>query len=166
MPLKGKTHTSKFHLASGSQGPLRATRLDLSSSLKQTSRGSGPRRLDRVLVTTQVAVSLLLLVGATLFVRSLQNLRSVDAGFDREHVLLVGLDSAPNGYSGHRAAKLYGELLAGVEAIPLVRSVTVAEATPLSEPGWFEGITIRGYIPARGEELKYILQSRWSALFF
>jgi len=132
---------------------LRATRLDLSSGLKQTIPGSGPRRLDQVLVTAQVALSLLLLVGATLFVRSLQNLRSVDAGFDREHVLLVKQDPAPNGYVGRRAAKLYGELLARVEILPMFRSATIVEATPLSEPSWFENITIPGYTPSHGEPL-------------
>ncbi|HLN01633.1 MAG TPA: ABC transporter permease [Bryobacteraceae bacterium] len=132
---------------------LRATRADLSSALKQTGGGSGPRRLDQVLVTTQVALSLLLLVGATLFVRSLQNLKNVDAGFNREHVLLVGQDPAPNGYKGHRAAELYKMLLAKVEALPTVRSATVVQDTPLTEPSWFENISIPGYTPPGGEEL-------------
>ncbi len=132
---------------------LRATRADLTSALKQTRVGCAPRRLDQLLVTMQVAFSLVLLVGATLFVRSLQNLRDVDAGFDRGHVLLVEQEPAPNGYLGPRAAKLYGELLARVETLPMVRSATIAEATPLSGPSWFESISISGYTPARGEEI-------------
>ncbi|PYT22968.1 MAG: permease, partial [Acidobacteria bacterium] len=124
---------------------LRATRADLTSALKQNTAGSGPRRLDRLLVTTQVALSLMLLVGATLFIRSLQNLKNLDAGFSREHVLLVGQDLSHGGYEGHRVAEFYKGLLAKMEAMPMVHSATVVQDTPLSEPSWFGGISIPGY---------------------
>ena len=126
---------------------LRATRADLTSALKQNTAGPGPRRLDRLLVTTQVALSLLLLVGATLFVQSLQNLKNLDAGFSREHVLLVGQDLSHSGYQGHRVAEFYNGLLAKMEAMPMVHSATVVQDTPLSEPTWFGGISIPGYTP-------------------
>ncbi len=122
---------------------LRATRTDLTSALKQKNAAS----LDRLLVTTQVALSLLLLVGATLFVRSLQNLKNLDAGFSREHVLLVGQDLSHSGYQGHRVAEFYNGLLAKMEAMPMVHSATVVQDTPLSEPSWFGGISIPRYTP-------------------
>ena len=123
---------------------LRATRADLTSALKQGSGVFGPKRLDRLLVTAQVALSLLLLLGATLLVRSLQNLRHLDAGFNRNSVLLVSIDPTFTGYEGHRAAEFYKELLTQMEAIPSVRSATVATDVPLGGLSWFENITIPG----------------------
>jgi hypothetical protein len=97
---------------------LRATRADLTSALKQGSGAFGPKRLDRLVVTTQVALSLVLLLEATLLVRSLQNLRHLDAGFNRDKILLVSIDPTFTGYDGHRVAEFYKELLSNVEAIP------------------------------------------------
>lgn len=123
---------------------LRATRADLTSALKQGSGSFGPKRLDRLLVTTQVALSLLLLLGATLLVRSLQNLKHLDAGFNRDNVLLVSIDPTFTGYEGQRAAEFYKELLNKMEAIPSVRSATVASDVPPGGLSWFQDITIPG----------------------
>jgi predicted permease len=123
---------------------LRATRADLTSALKQGSGVFGPKRLDRFLVTAQVALSLLLLLGATLLVRSLQNLRHLDAGFNRDNVLLVSIDPEFTGYQGHRVAEFYKELLSKMEAVPFVRSATVATDVPLAGLSWFQNITIPG----------------------
>ena len=117
---------------------LRATRADLRAALKQTPGGSGPGRLDRWLITAQVSFSLLLLVGATLFVRSLRNLEDLDAGFSRENVLLVPIDPTLSGYQPLRVAELYTELLAKVNIIPGVRSATVVSDVPVSDLSWFQ----------------------------
>jgi predicted permease len=121
---------------------LRATRAELSSVLKQGSGVPGPSRLDRVLVTTQVALSLVLLLGATMFVRSLQKLEQLDAGFNRNNVLLVSIDPTFTGYEGQRVAEFYKELLTKMEAIPSVRSATVATDVPLGGLSMFIDITV------------------------
>ena len=81
---------------------FRATHVDVSSTLKETSRGviGGGTRISigKALVTAQVAVSLLLLIGAGLFLRTLQNLQQVDLGYPREKLLLVRVDALAAGY--------------------------------------------------------------------
>ena len=72
----------------------------------------------------QVALSLILLIGAGLFVRSLGKLKSLDPGFNRENVLLVSTDAMMVGYRGKQVADLYQRMLEGIKAIPGVRSAT------------------------------------------
>jgi predicted permease len=111
---------------------LRATRVDVSPVLKVASgslrSGYGRSRvgLGKVLVASQVAMSLLLLIGAGLFVRSLQKLNSIDAGFNREDLLLFGIDGTLNGYKDARLVNLYRQIQAQVAAIPDVRSVSLS----------------------------------------
>ena len=75
-----------------------------------------------------------LLIGAGLFVRSLQNLKSLDPGFAREGVLLVNVNPQQSGYKGQRLRNFYERLLLGVHALPGVRVASLAEITPLA--GW------------------------------
>ena len=84
---------------------LRATRTDVSSALKESSRSVAASRsvLGRSLVVAQVAISLVLLIGAGLFLRSLQNLRQVDVGFNPRNVLLFRVNPALNRYDGRKA---------------------------------------------------------------
>jgi predicted permease len=93
-----------------------------------------------VLVVTQVAVSLVLLVGAGLFIRTLTNLRTMDLGFDQEEVLVLRLE--PEGSNQKRESdgtfkssllRIYGGLLEGVESLPGVRSASLAGVTPLGD---------------------------------
>ncbi|HEY3743619.1 MAG TPA: ABC transporter permease, partial [Bryobacteraceae bacterium] len=96
---------------------LRSTRVDLISALKEV-RASQPAAhhkhwrisLNHLLVVSQIAVSLLMLVGAGLFVRTLQNLQSIDIGFNREHVLLFQLDARQAGHQDPELCTFYGEL--------------------------------------------------------
>lgn len=120
---------------------LSATRADLTTPLKQTRGGARTRRLDRYLMITQVSFSLLLVVIATLFVRSLQNLENLDAGFNRKDVLLVPVNPTFAGYKGDRLADLYKELLAKVGAIPGVRSATLVTDIPVNDLSWFQSFT-------------------------
>ena len=93
---------------------LRATRLAPGSTLKETGsrRRTLLRRwsLGRLLVVSQVAVTMVLLVGAALFVRSLTSVLSQDAGFDRDKVLVVATDAEAAGYSGERLSAYYAQL--------------------------------------------------------
>jgi predicted permease len=134
-------------LACGLLPAFQATRPDLSVALKN-GLGSGRRRrfdLRRSLVMAQVAISLLLLIGAGLFVRSLRNLRTLDAGFTRERVLLVDVNAQPSGYKGQRLRDFYEQLRARVAALPEARSVALAAITPLAGSRWNGDVSIEGY---------------------
>ena len=101
-------------------------------------------RLLSSLVAAQVSLSLLLLVGAGLFARTLQNLLHVDAGFRREGVLLVNLDGEREGYGGARLSAFYRSLLDRVRQVPGVVSASIASHTPLSGATWSEAVARKG----------------------
>jgi len=113
----------------------RATRIDLTPALKDRARGlhgGGRLGLGQMLVIAQVALSLLLLIGAGLFVRTLGKLKGQDAGFKRENVLLFSTDPKLNGYQGRRLANLYQRMLERIKAIPAVGSTSISSHTLLS----------------------------------
>jgi putative ABC transport system permease protein len=143
---------------------LRAGKLDLNSSLKEGARGStGSARprfgmpLGKILVVAQVAMALLMLVGAGLFVRSLQQLAAVTLGYDSEHLLLLRVDPIPAGYKGAAALVVQQQLLDRIAAVPGVRAVS------LSENGLFSGtesqdpISIAGHRSGSDEAM----EARW-----
>ena len=105
----------------------RAAQVDLTAALR-SSQGSSPtkhtRRLGRTLVACQVGLSVLLLVGAGLFVQTLRNLVRLDVGFNPERLLQVSLDTQGSGYREGQIGGLYQLLLERVSAIPGVQSVT------------------------------------------
>jgi predicted permease len=108
---------------------LRATRLDPGDTLKQQARaasaGGGTRQpLSQALIVLQVAASLLLLAGAGLFLRSLQNLRHIDLGFNPEHVLLMSIEPGLAGYDDARVQPLYRDLLDRLNATPGVKAAS------------------------------------------
>jgi predicted permease len=133
---------------------LCATRLDLVSTLRDqaghSSRGRSRFSLNKMLVVTQVALSLFLLVGAGLFVRTLRNLKGLDSGFDRENVILFSLD--PD-YDAERRADLYQRLLTRLEALPGVRSASLSSHGLLLGDAWYEKITVDGYTPRPDENI-------------
>jgi predicted permease len=102
---------------------LRATRMDVKAGLGKAGSAARPSmRLGKVLVISQVALSLLLLVSAGLFVRSLQKLKSLDLGINPENLLQISIDT--QAYKGARLTSLYGRLLVRLNAIPGVRSAS------------------------------------------
>jgi predicted permease len=133
---------------------LRATRLDLSSSLKNTvSESAGRSRLapHKALVVAQVALSIFLLVGAGLFVRSLQNLKSLDAGFDRENVTLFALDTGSDPPA--RRVNLQKQLLERLESLPGARSASLSHLPLLSDTRITSSITVEGYAQKPDEDM-------------
>ena len=135
---------------------LRATRLDLTSSLKDAAgRGAGRSRLTlhKLLIVTQVALSLFLLVGAGLFVRSLRNLKNLDAGFDRENVVLFSLNT-PSGYTPAQRMKLYQQALERLEALPGARAASLASLSLLSGASTSSNISVEGYTPQPDEDME------------
>ena len=127
----------------------RATRLDLTPSLKDGSRDGGTRWFSwgRTLVVTQVAVSLTLLVGAGLFIRSLGKLRSVDLGFQREQVLVFSVDPQLINYRREQVGGLYKQMLERIGSVPGVTSVSLARQGLLSGSGTQGSITVPGFTP-------------------
>jgi predicted permease len=115
-----------FGLAPAVQG----TRVEPARALKASARGfAGSGRgwsLKQTLVASQVALSLVLLVGAGLFLRTLRNFSELDPGFDRDHILTVWLDTHMAGYKQEQLSALYERLIERVEAIPGVRSASLA----------------------------------------
>ncbi|MEW6127997.1 MAG: ABC transporter permease [Acidobacteriota bacterium] len=105
----------------------RASNKDLTSSLKESGRssmGTSRSRLSKGLIIAQVALSLVLLVGAGLFVRTLLNLQKVDVGFNQENLLTFTLQPGANGYKKERLVEFYKQLFERVEANPGVRAIT------------------------------------------
>jgi predicted permease len=135
---------------------LRSTRLDLWSSLKDAvgsvAGAGGAVRARKVLVTAQVALGFLLLFGAGLFVRSLQNLRETDSGFkNMEQLLSFRLNPSLNGYTLPRAKSFYQEALQNIRALPGVQSAGYARAAVLSGGAWGDGMLVEGYAAKQGE---------------
>ena len=122
----------------------RVTRLDLTPALKE-GRGlvnsSDRRRVfaaDRALVTGQVALSLMLLVCAGLFVRSLQKLWAIDPGYNRNNVLMFSLDPRLAGHNDSvKLANLYRRLLNDIREIPAVRSASAALVRPVDDEAYW-----------------------------
>jgi len=138
---------------------LRSTRVDLTPALKAgagaVSAVSQQTRLGlgKSLVVAQVALSLLLLVGAGLFVRTLENLEDQNLGFNQDHLLLFGIDPAKNGYKGERLNDFCGRLLACLQALPGVSSATMSEMTLVSDIQNHWPISIEGRKPEPGQDM-------------
>ncbi|HLK70175.1 MAG TPA: ABC transporter permease [Bryobacteraceae bacterium] len=132
---------------------FRAARVEVASTLRENSRGvmggGGRISLGKALVMAQIAISLLLLIGSGLFIRTLRNLENVQLGYSRDKLVLVDVDATSAGYEGANAADLYSRLLAEVRSIPGVKSATY------SQNGLFSGsesgtqLYVEGYTPAK-----------------
>lgn len=146
-------------IAFGLLPALRASRPDVGIALKDAAAnvtgGSARARLRNGLVVTQVALSLLLLVSAALFVRGLAHASRVDPGFSMRDGVIAAVDLLPNGYDDARGTALHREIVQRVTALPGVESATLASMMPLEiGSGSQMGLTIAGYQPAPNEELE------------
>ena len=141
-------------LAFGLLPALQASRPRLVPLLKgelaagRSGRRFGPRGL---LVVGQLAVSLLLLIGAGLFLRSLARAQSVNPGFDASNVVVATVDLGSNGYDEARGAVFYRDLLERLRAAPGSEGVTLASAVPLADCCGRRGTRIEGYTAQDGE---------------
>jgi hypothetical protein len=120
-------------LFSGVVPALRASRSDVGVALKDASpTGTGPSgRLRQFLVVAQVGLSVVLLVCASLFARSLSHASSMDPGFTARDGLLASIDLLPGGYDETRGGVFLQQLIATVSALPRVAAVSVARSVPL-----------------------------------
>jgi predicted permease len=143
---------------SGMVPAARASRTDIASSVKSGGRGAidGRSPLRSALVVTQVALSCLLLVGAGLFVRTLQRVHDVALGYEVQGGLAVSLDLRPYGYGETTGTQLYQRMLDRVRALPGVRSAALGSIVPLSGAQRESGISIEGRPAVPDEELPAI----------
>ena len=143
---------------------LRGARVDLTPMLKEGAGSSsgvarpGGRWLSagNGLVVAQIALSIVVLVGAGLFVRTLENLRSINPGFDPQNILLFGIDPTLLGYSPAQIQNLYRGLQSQLAAVPGVSSVSYSSASLLGGGWWSTGLHIEGQ-PANENASTYML---------
>jgi predicted permease len=123
----------------------RATSQDLTTALKQSRRTTGAvSRLSKGLIVVQVALSLLLLIGAGLFIRTLYNLQQVKLGFNQENLLLFRLQPQKNGYEGERLVQFYQQLFARLDHLPDVRSATFSHVPLVADENWYNDVLLPG----------------------
>jgi predicted permease len=135
---------------------LQSTRPDLAGTLKESAGaviGGGHMRLRKSLVVAQVFLSLLLLIGAGLFVRSLRNLDNLNPGFRTHNVVAFSIDPRLNGYSKERTYVFYRQLLDKLRAAPGVESSAFGVVRVLGNDDWESSIAVEGYEPKPGEDM-------------
>jgi predicted permease len=128
---------------------VQATRVDITPALKET-RASTPRRqgrrfsLSQLLVVAQIALSLLLVLGSAIFVRTLANLHSVAIGFNPENLLTFSLDASQAGYKDAALKTFYTRMYERFRALPGVRAATVTDMPLLFDWGSGTGVRLPG----------------------
>jgi predicted permease len=134
---------------------LQSTRPDLAFTLKDQATsvaGGGHARWRKLLAAAQVSLSLLLLIGAGLFVRSLVNLKNLNPGFDVNHLLSFTVDPTLSGYKTEQAKQFYKQLNAELAGIPGVRGAALCVVPPLSYDEWDTYFAIEGHAPKPGDD--------------
>ncbi len=133
---------------------LRATDLDLTPALKDSGRSSsgiGRSWLSKSLVVVQVSLSVLLLIGAGLLIRTLRNLQHVDMGFNTNNLLLFKVEPSAIGYEEEKLADLYQRSFSRLEAVPGVQSVTFSRSPLLSQSAWTTSVYLPSEMGANGQ---------------
>ena len=142
---------------------LRSTRADPGPVMKEGPRGAGrsSHTLDRTLVVAQVALSVVLVTGAGLFLRTLQKLWSVNVGYDRENVLMFSVDAKLAGYPSDRAGAVYREILRRLQALPGVKSASASIVRPVDDE--FNLLDRVNEIDGRGLPERDVIRVAWNA---
>jgi macrolide transport system ATP-binding/permease protein len=138
---------------------LQASKHDLVPALKDHSQQLGDRRrmfsLRNALVIGQVALSIVVLIGAGLFLRSLNHARAIDPGFDAKHILTLSFNTAAQKYDATKTEQFYQQLSNRVQALPGVQSVSLAQSAPLSyfySPALSSPVFVEGHEPPQGAD--------------
>jgi predicted permease len=134
---------------------LQSTRPNLAPTLKDQalSVAGGRARFRKGLVAAQITLSFLLITGAVLFIRTLDNLLAVDIGFDSSRLLSFGVDPALNGYDAGKARQFAKSLLERLKTTPGVEGAGFATQRLLEGSQWNSSITIEGYQPKPDENV-------------
>lgn len=137
---------------------LQASKHDLVPALKDEAQASGGKRglfsLRSLLVVGQVSISLVVLIAAGLFLRSLRHAQAVDPGFDPANVLTLSINTGAQGYDGTKASLFYQQLVERVAILPGVQAVSIAQSAPLSyfySPAFASPAVVEGREPPPGE---------------
>jgi putative ABC transport system permease protein len=134
----------------------RGSRVSPQTAMKENSRGMTQDRsrlgLGKILVIAQVALSLVLLIGAGLLVGTFRRLATMNPGFEPDHVLVVNADLRNTKYPPERRTAMYEEVLGRLRAIPGVQSATVADNTPISGNAWNGDIVVEGFVPRNRQD--------------
>ena len=142
---------------------LRASRPDPWTTLKDTvgsiAGTGGSLFLRKGLVTAQVALSFLLLFGAGLFVRSLQNLKTTDTGIALDNLVTFQLAPSLNGYDEARGLQFYRTLLDRLRAAPGVKSAAIAAVAILAGDEWDSSMSVEGHKFSDGEDMQAFMNS-------
>ena len=143
---------------------LRASRPDLWTTLKDAvgsiAGTGGSLYLRKGLVSAQVALSFLLLFGAGLFVRSLQNLKATDTGFrEMDKLVTFRISPALNGYDAPRTVHFYEELLDHIRTIPGVKSAALATVALLHGDEWDNSMSVEGHQNKDGEDMQAFMNA-------
>ena len=145
---------------------LQFWRPDITSALKhQVITVGGPLRFRRMSVAVQIGLSLLLLVTAGLFVRTLRNLETLNVGFATDHLITFQLDPTLAGYAADKAADVDIRILQAMEALPGVHAVAATNDPELDGDSGGNDIAIAGYVPKEGENMN-VEHARVSAGYF
>jgi predicted permease len=133
---------------------LQATRPELAGTLKDQAGsvvGGTAVGLRKFLVVAQVSLSLLLLIGAGLFIQSLRNLKELNPGFHTENLLTFAMDPTLNGYKPERTLQFYRQLTDRMNGLPGARSAALAVVQILDGNEWDSSVTVEGYTVKQGE---------------
>jgi predicted permease len=146
----------------------RAARVDPGEALHEGGRtvAGGRRRLRSILVVAQVAGSMVLLIVAGLFTRSLQRAQQMDLGFNPAQVLNLTMDPHEAGYSEAQGREFYRDLLARVRALPGVQSASLALSVPASQFADYDAVYVEGHLPRPGEAPPTISVNHVSTAYF
>jgi predicted permease len=144
---------------------LQAMRADLQPSL-QLRKGSRRFGLARLLVVGQIALSLVVLVGAGLYLRTLQNLRHIDTGFNQRNLVVFRLDPSSAGYTKARLAEFYQRVMARLEKVPGVTSSAISRYIPLSGGTSTDGILVPGHARPSGKPRAFAYSNAVGPRFF
>ncbi|HEU5131364.1 MAG TPA: ABC transporter permease, partial [Pyrinomonadaceae bacterium] len=128
---------------------LRAARINLQDAIKEGARGSASgsiKRLNNVFVVSQLALSLVLLIGAALFVQSFRNLLSVNPGFRADNVLMARISLPETKYKDKaQIESFYNQVRAGVSTVPGVQAVELCQVVPFSGGGGGAPFAVEGF---------------------
>jgi predicted permease len=136
---------------------LRSTRPNLAPTLKDqvgaVAGGAGGVRLRKALVVAQVTVSVLLLIGAGLFIRSLRNLRLLDLGLKTDNLVAFNISPSLSGYTPVRTKQFNRQLVERIGAMPGISAAAFAQMGLLEGNEWDSSMSVEGYEPKPGENM-------------
>ncbi len=126
---------------------LQLRRLDLTSTLRESSGtgAGGMIRVRRTVVCLQIGLSVVLLVGAGLFLRTMQQLRAIHVGFNTSHIVMFNIDPLLAGYPAAAVPAIHQRVLDGLASLPGIQSVAASDTQELALGGNYYGINVTGY---------------------